>query len=379
MEGKSVRRIIFLAFFLGLFLLVARLFYPFLTILLWSGLLYALLAPLYSRLTMKRDGGDRSLFTRNVWAGVLALGGVLVLVVPLVMLGVSMARQLGDLANLGLRALENHPEILDLSPRGAIGGFVYRLTDGAVNLAGVDIRGELVRFFSGSMTQVISLSGSVLRNAATFLISLAFMVFTLFFFFVDGGHLVRILINAIPIEREYTKLFLRKFRDTSRQLVVGFFLVSLYQAVVAFVLFSLFGVRGALVLSALTAVASFIPMVGAGLVWFPVSAIVIISGNLTGGVALLLLCALFISTLDNFIRPLLLGERLQLHPLLIFFSILGGLQLFGFNGLILGPLILILFFTGARLYDRVYDPAEGAAEAQGHAEASASPPKEPRA
>ena len=80
MEGKSVRRIIFLAFFLGLFLLVARLFYPFLTILLWSGLLYALLAPLYSRLTTKRDGGDRSLFTRNVWAGVLALGGVLVLV-----------------------------------------------------------------------------------------------------------------------------------------------------------------------------------------------------------------------------------------------------------------------------------------------------------
>ena len=141
----------------------------------------------------------------------------------------------------------------------------------------------------------------------------------------------------------------------SKQLVVGYFLVALYQATAAFLLFTIFGVKGALVLAALTAVASFLPMVGASLVWLPVSLARILNGDLPGGIALLVLSAIFISTLDNFIRPILLRDRLNIHPLLIFFSILGGLEVFGFNGIILGPLILILFFTAAKLYDKVYD------------------------
>ena len=355
MEGKNVRRALFLVFFLALFLLVARLLYPFLTNLLWSGLIYALFAPLYNRFEKRKDGRLRGVFARNAFASFLSLFGVLVFVVPLAFLGMSMARQLGDLTASALRLLENHPEFLDLSPQGTVGGFIYRLTEGSVDLSSIDLRGELYGLFAGSSNRIIGFSGAVLRNAASFLLTLAFMVFPLYFFFVDGGHLIRILVNAIPIERSYTRLFLRKFRDTSRQLVVGFFLVALYQAVVAFILFTLFGVRGALVLAALTGVASFIPMVGAGLVWAPVAAIRMVEGNMAGGIALFVLSALLISTLDNFIRPLLLGERLQLHPLLIFFSILGGLSLFGFNGLVLGPLILILFFTGVRLFDQTYD------------------------
>ncbi len=364
MQGKNVRRILFLVLFLALFLLVARLFYPFLTILLWSGLLYALLAPLYERLVRRRDGSQRRLHVRGIIAGALSLGGVLLIILPLVFLATSMVRQLGDLAAWLRRLLEQHPEFLDLSPEGLVGGFLFRLTDGALNLSAIDLRSELYGLFAARSSHIIGLSGALIKNLAGFLLSLAFMVFTLYFFFVDGGHLIRVLIGAIPIEKEYTRLFLRKFRDTSRQLVMGFFLIALYQAVAAFILFSLFKVQGALVLAALTAVSSFIPMVGTGLVWLPVSALRLLSGDIAGGIALLVLSAFFISTLDNFIRPFLLGERLQLHPLLIFFSILGGIELFGFNGLILGPLILILFFTGVRLYDQVYEREPEAEEGE---------------
>jgi predicted PurR-regulated permease PerM len=355
MDGKNVRRGIFLVFFLALFLLVARLFYPFMTILLWSALLYVLLLPLFNRIT--REGRERPLkgFGRNIVAGTFSLLGVLLVVVPLAFLAFNMIRQVGDLAGEAVKALEKHPEILDLSPSGRLGGFIYRLSDGALDLSSVNLRGEIYRFFAGSSGKVIGLSGALIKNAATFLIALAFIVFTLYFFFVDGGHLLSVLVNAIPIEHEYTRLFMRTLRDMSKQLVVGYFLVALYQATAAFLLFTIFRVKGALVLAALTAIASFLPMVGASLVWLPLSLARILNGDLPGGIALLLLSGLFISTLDNFIRPILLRDRLKIHPLLIFFSILGGLEIFGFNGIILGPLILILFFTAARLYDKVYD------------------------
>lgn len=355
MDGKNVRRGIFLVFFLALFLLVARLFYPFMTILLWSALLYILLLPLFNRAT--REGGEKPLkgLGRNLIAGSFSLLGVLIVVVPLAFLAFNMVRQVGDLAGEALKALENHPEILDLSPSGRLGGFIYRLSDGALDLGSVNLRGEIYRFVAGSSGKVIGLSGAIIKNAATFLITLAFIVFTLYFFFVDGGHLLSVLVDAIPIEHEYTRLFMRTLRDMSKQLVVGYFLVALYQATAAFLLFTIFGVKGALVLAALTAIASFLPMVGASLVWLPLSLARILNGDLAGGIALLVLSGIFISTLDNFIRPILLRDRLKIHPLLIFFSILGGLEIFGFNGIILGPLILILFFTAAKLYNKVYD------------------------
>ena len=180
------------------------------------------------------------------------------------------------------------------------------------------------------------------------------MVFTLFFLLLDGRHLIKVLISAIPIEKSYTAIFLRKFRDMGRHLVTGYVSVAAMQAVVMFTLCAIFKVKGGLVIAALTAIASFIPMVGTALVWLPVSAGKILAGDLTGGVLFFVCSAVIVWTLDNFIRPVLLHDRLKIHPLLIFFSILGGLQVFKFNGIVLGPIILILFFTSLELFEQSY-------------------------
>lgn len=101
----------------------------------------------------------------------------------------------------------------------------------------------------------------------------------------------------------------------------------------------------ALFLSVLLMFASFIPLMGAALVWLPVGVAICASGAFVKGIIILVLSAVCISFLDNFLRPLFLKDRNQVHPLVIFFSILGGISFFGMNGLILGPLIVILFFT----------------------------------
>jgi predicted PurR-regulated permease PerM len=86
-------------------------------------------------------------------------------------------------------------------------------------------------------------------------------------------------------------------------------------------------------------------MFGAGLVWLPLGIIRILGGSVLGGVVFLIVSGFFISILDNFLRPIFLQHRIQLHPLFIFVSILGGVSAFGFNGLILGPMAVILFLT----------------------------------
>ncbi len=351
MAGRTVRKQIFLIFFIALFLLVARLFYPFLTIILWSGLIYGFMDPLFELLTTRKNGISRGGFSRSVWAGILSLAGVTILVVPTVFLGISLVRQVGDIARNFLATIEAKPEILDLSPASPIGGFIYRISGGGVDLSSVNFITEVKHFLSASSGKIIGFSGTLIKNLLGLGLTLAFMVFTLYFLLVDGKHLAKVVVGALPIDRTYSTMFLAKLRESGRQLVVGFFLVSLFQAIMMFIVCLIFGIKNTLVLASLTAVASFIPMAGTALVWMPLAVIIALGGNLAKALAFAVCSAVMVSSLDNFIRPLLLGDRLKIHPLLIFFSILGGLSFFGFNGLVLGPLILILFFSAAELFD----------------------------
>jgi predicted PurR-regulated permease PerM len=353
-----MRKLVFLVLFFGLFILVARLFYPFLTIILWAGLIYAFFYKLYARAATRRDGAKRREATRNLLAGAFALGAVTLLAVPALFLARAVIAQVSELAGAAKGAIEQNPSLLDLSPDSPIGGLAFRLSGGQLNLANVDLVAEVKRFLSGKSVQIIGFSGKVLKDLAGMLFNLAFMVFTLYFFFVDGEHLARTFVSAIPIDKAYTRLFLRKLRDTGKQLLLGLFLVALFQGTMLFLICLIMGVKGSLVLACLAVFAAFIPMVGTALVWVPVAAGIALGGNLPQAILFLVLSAIFVSSLDNFIRPILLHDRLKIHPLLIFFSILGGLSLFGFNGIVIGPLVLMLFFSAAELYDQAFDPPE---------------------
>ncbi|HQL34073.1 MAG TPA: AI-2E family transporter, partial [Treponemataceae bacterium] len=169
--------------------------------------------------------------------------------------------------------------------------------------------------------------------------------FALYFFYLDAHYLANLFISAIPIDSKSTKQLLNKFRDVTKNLFMGFFMVAFYQAIAAFVIFSIFKIQGALLFSFLILFSSFVPMVGCALIWAPLTVTVFLSQGLGIAIAFAVFCSFFISFMDNFLRPLFLKDRIKIHPLLIFFSILGGLNVFGFNGILLGPLVIILFFT----------------------------------
>lgn len=194
-------------------------------------------------------------------------------------------------------------------------------------------------------SNIIKVGTSILSGTGSFLLSILFILFMLFFLFLDGPYLVSLVAKAIPIAPANMKTLMQKFSDITRHLFSGYLLIALYQGVVAFILMLIFQVPGNLLFSVALMLVSFIPIGGTAIVWVPIGIFIFFSMSAWQGILFLVLAAVLISSMDNFLRPLLLQSTIQIHTLLIFFAILGGIQFFGINGLLLGPMTVILFFT----------------------------------
>jgi predicted PurR-regulated permease PerM len=349
-EERRIQSVVFGIILALLFVIVSRIFAPFFTVLLWSSMFYVMLSPLHRRIIKRIDFSKRSAAVfRSLLAVAFAIGSVILILVPLLFVVWQVFRQVVELIRMVRDMLYTHPEtITDIFAR--VAELVNDVTAGQIILNPLDIERQILSLLSSSLQTMFQFSSGIAKNMGTFLLNLVLMVFSLFFFYVDGPYLSRLFLHAIPIRKEYLAALVDKFRDITRNLVLGYIIVALMQALMGFLVFSIFQVKGALVFAVLTFICVFIPMVGGSLVWFPLGLVRILSGDVAGGIVFWVVSAILISFLDNFIRPMFLQDRIQLHPLIIFFSILGGLSVFNLNGLILGPMIVILFLTVLDLF-----------------------------
>jgi len=353
-EGLKVQRILFLAFFAALFLLVAQLFKPFFSILLWASLLYGLTNALYRRATIGRNGKVRGKQWRTVMALAFSIGSMIMIVVPITLLSMVLIGQVQDFMSVALKFLEHGEEFLRSDGFANSAAKLAELSGGSLDLRSVDLTEQVASFLTKYSERIIGVSAGLLRNMASFVVTLAFFLFVLFYLYLDGKELLLMLMNAIPLRNAYTVSFMRKFLDTGKDLVIGYVLMALFQGAMALAVYWIMKVPAPLPLALLSSIASLIPLVGAGLVWFPLVLLRFASGAPGEALLLMALSLVFISSLDNFIRPLILHSRMKLHPLLIFISIIGGIQFLGFNGLLLGPIILALFFTAVDMFGQAY-------------------------
>ena len=342
---RPVQSYVFAAILVLLFLAVARLFAPFFSVLLWSTLLYIILSPLHRRLIKKLNFDTlKGKILRNFWAAVFALGTLVLILVPLSLAVSLFFRQILELGRYARDLLNQRPEYLhDLFVN--ISNLIDEISGGQVFVSVESMENQLRDFLTAQLQRVVVLSRNVVLNIGGFSLRMFLMFFTLFFFYVDGPYLARLVLHAVPIRTEYITTLTGKFMDITRNLFSGYIIVALLQSVVAYLIFLIFKVNGSLVLAVITFIVVFIPLFGATILYIPIAVIKIASGDIAGGIIFFVTCAVFISGIDNILRPIFLRDRIQLHPLIIFFAILGGLAGFGFNGFILGPIIVIFFLT----------------------------------
>jgi predicted PurR-regulated permease PerM len=146
----------------------------------------------------------------------------------------------------------------------------------------------------------------------------------------------------LPLESKQATAIMARTRDVIGASVYGVLAIAIVQGILGGLAFWTLGVPSAIVWGVAMTFLSMIPMLGAFLVWVPAAIYLALTGHAVKAVLLVLWGTLVIGMIDNFLRPKLVGERTKLHELLIFFAVLGGLQVFGVLGIVLGPVVLAI-------------------------------------
>ncbi len=184
-------------------------------------------------------------------------------------------------------------------------------------------------------------------------------VFTLFFFLRDGESIVERLRWLLPVDPSQTDRLLSQAREVIFATVFGNVSVAATQGLLGGLAFLAVGLPSAALWGTVMGVLSLLPLIGATLIWFPAGVWLIANGEVAGGVGLLAFGALVISSVDNFLRALLVGGRTELHPLVVFFSVLGGVALLGAAGVILGPVLFAVAVSLLEMARTAVDDHQG--------------------
>jgi predicted PurR-regulated permease PerM len=191
---------------------------------------------------------------------------------------------------------------------------------------------------------------SVGQNTLKFLAGLGVMIYVLFFLFRDGPFIGRAIRESLPLSPEHSSRALTLFATVVKATVKGNLVIAVIQGTIGGVTFWLLGIPAALLWGVMMTFLSILPAVGSGLVWAPVAAFLLLSGDYVHGVILLLVGLGVISLVDNLLRPKLVGKDTRLPDYVVLVSTLGGLSLFGINGFVIGPLIAAMFLAGWTIF-----------------------------
>jgi len=207
--------------------------------------------------------------------------------------------------------------------------------------------GEMI----GTISRFLISNLSTATMGAVNILFMAFaMLYTMFFFLMDGEKLLNKILYYLPLKDQDEQRMLSKFTSVTRATLKGTAVIGILQGSLAGAAFWVVGIPSAVFWGTMMAVLSIIPGIGTALVWGPAVIILAAGGNYFRAGGLALFCALVVGSIDNLLRPILVGKDTQMHELMIFFGTLGGIIMFGIMGMIIGPIVAALFITIWEIY-----------------------------
>ena len=200
--------------------------------------------------------------------------------------------------------------------------------------------------------------GDLLKNAFLLVTDFFLMLFALFFLFKDGKQWLASLQEVIPLEASHKQRIVDRVDQTIRAVVKGIGVTAIVQGLVAGLAYGALGVPFPVVLTAVTVILAPLPFGGTALVWGPVVLYFLMAGPLWKGLVMLGWGVGVVSMIDQFLRPWLIGQAVQIPVFFLVFSVLGGLALYGIIGLFVGPVLVSLLMTTIQIYREEYHRAE---------------------
>ncbi len=343
MQRRDYGRIAFVVVFLVVLYYVFRILQPFLAALIWAAVLATVFYPSFNALAQR--------LKRPKLASVLTcLLLTVVLVLPVIILLMLLAGE----------SVEAFRYIQAKLKSGEIQGFEslrqsapYVWLQGKLAVLGLpepDLREVAVKAVQSISQFLVRHSSSVFSGFAQFAFNFVVMLFGVYYMLLNGPRLLAGLRGLSPLRREYEDRLIGKLSEITRATFEGSLVTSVLQGTAGGLVFLFFGLASPLLWGAVMAFLSLVPVVGTALVWGPVVIYYFLTGQVVRGLLLFVLCAGAVGSIDNLVKPLLIRRGAEVPTAWVFVGVLGGVSVFGFLGLVLGPLMIAILFTLIEIY-----------------------------
>lgn len=353
MSGQSSpflsRTVLFSAVFFSLFIYLLyqamKLVAPLLTPLLWAAILALAMHPIQRRLV-------RRLNERRMLSATIMTAATFFLVIgPAVSLLCVLAAQAADLYSWSASVVQSG-KLAEIWNRFSA-SFIDKLLAHPA-LSTVDLRGIAIKALGDVSSGLAGQVGGLLKNTFIFVIDLAIMMIALFFFFRDGEAYYNKVIDLLPFSARHKEAISAKIAETFSAVINGIFLVALMQGAMTAVGFFIFHIPFAIFWGFLAALLALLPVGGAALIWAPGALYLYFSGSPVSAVLLAVWGTLLVSLPDNFLKPLIIGKKAHISTFILFVALLGGIQAFGFLGILFGPVIVTLVTLFIKIYQEEF-------------------------
>ena len=346
MKKEQLFNLLFLAVVILAFYLLYRIFAPFLVTLAWAAILTILFHPLFKRLNkaFKQQ--------RGVAAITMTIIVIVVIIIPSGFLLNLIAREVVDIYNYSEAFVSEGRHIAFFEGMKKVSLFqrIWEVLDRNFDMSQVNLNTLLLENLRKLSVYIAGQASTFIRSLSTSIFNFFLMTVALFFLFKDGEQLMEKIKALLPFSAMERENILKRIVDMIHATIYGGVVVALVQGGLGGLGFLIVGLPTPLFWGTVMAFFSFVPIFGTALVWFPAVVILFAQGTYLKGVILLLWGTLIVSLSDNVLRPILIGGRTQVHILLLFFGILGGLRVFGFLGLIAGPLVITICLALIDIY-----------------------------
>jgi len=328
----------FLVVLIGVSLAFAAILLPYFAAILWAVIVAILFEPAYRRLLTVMPA-------RRNGAALLTLLMILAIVVlPAALLTVAL---LNEAASVYQRIQSGNldPEQIFVAFESAIPAW---LSDALDRLGIGNIAAAKDMFGGGAAAGVRAVLGQALsigQGVFDLFVKLMVMLYLAFFLIRDGETIQQRVSAAIPLQADHLQLLVERFIVVVRATIKGSIVVAILQGLIGGIVLWALGIEAALLWGVLMGAASLLPAVGTGLVWVPMALYLFLSGSIWQGIVLVV-CGLFvIGMVDNVVRPVLVGRETRIPDYVVLITTLGGLQIFGLHGIVIGPVIAAMFIA----------------------------------
>jgi len=350
MTRQQAFAVCFLAILLVLVYQVYTFFRPFLMPILWAMILAHLMFPVHDRFARLLRGKE------TLSAALMTLAIMLIVVLPVILLSIVLVdeainAQQTFAAWIESGGIKRLPELIAGLP--VVGDILNR-----AGISQTSIEGNLAGSAAALKTFVVQQGAVLAMSLLELVLNFLIMIIMLFVLLKDGRVVVKTLHRIIPLQPSHKNRIFARVDKTVRAVVKGIVITALVQGLLAGAAYGVLGVPFAILLTAMTAVIAPFPIGGAALVWIPVAGYLFWVGPTWTGIAMIVWGVVVVSMVDNFLKPILIGQGAQLPVILLLFSLLGGLVAYGLIGLFIGPVILGLLLTALEIYEQDYLPDE---------------------